>query len=126
MHDFVYVHTFLCLSTAAINVTKVTVDISPSDDDVIPVVLDLQDDSIVEPMDSYQVMILNTSDPNVAVGEINTVFIVVNDDDEDRKILIIIIRNCKIDNVIKMVHYTFKSTYLCLAYLLAFLYTQNT
>ena len=66
--------------------TKVTVDISPSDDDVIPVVLDLQDDSIVEPMNLYQVMIFNTSDPNVVVGEINTVFIVVSDDDEDRKI----------------------------------------
>ena len=78
---------YLCLSTAAINVTKVTVDISPYDDDIIPVVLDLQDDSIVEPMDLYQVMIVNTSDPNVVVGEINTVSIVVNDDDEDGKIL---------------------------------------
>ena len=78
---------YLCLSTAAINVTKVTVDISPYDDDIIPVVLDLQDDSIVEPMDLYQVMIVNTSDPNVVVGEINTISIVVNDDDEDGKIL---------------------------------------
>ena len=76
-------YTYLCLSTAAINVTKVTVDISPSDDDVIPVVLDLQDDSIVEPKDLYQVMIVNSSDPNLAVGEKNTVFIVINDDDED-------------------------------------------
>ena len=64
-----------------------TVEISPSDDDVIPVVLDLQDDSIVEPTDFYQVMIVNTSNPNVAVGEINTVFIIVIDDDEDGKML---------------------------------------
>ena len=61
--------------------TKVTVDISPSDDDVIPVVLDLQDDSIVEPTDFYQVTIDNISDPNVVVGVVNITFIIVNDDD---------------------------------------------
>ena len=80
-------YTYLFLSAAAISVTKVTVEISPSDDDVIPVVLDLQDDSIVEPTDFYQVMIVNTSNPNVAVSEINTVFIIVIDDDEDGKML---------------------------------------
>ena len=79
-------HTYMCIFTAAINITKVTVDISPSDDAVIPVVLDLQDDNIVEPMDLYQVMIVNISYPNVAVGENNTVLIVINDDDEDGKI----------------------------------------
>ena len=68
-------------STAAINVTKVTVDISPSDDDIIPVVLDLQDDSIVEPTDFYQLIIVNISDPNVVVSAKNTTFIIVNDDD---------------------------------------------
>ena len=61
--------------------TKVTVDISPSDDDVIPVVLDLQDDSIVEPTDFYQVTIDNISDPNVVVGVVNVTFIIVTDDD---------------------------------------------
>ena len=61
--------------------TKVTVDISPSDNDVIPVVLDLQDDSIVEPTDFYQLKIVNVSDPSVEVGEVNTTFIIVNDDD---------------------------------------------
>ena len=61
--------------------TKVTVDISPSDDDVIPVVLDLQDDSIVEPTDFYQLKIVNVSDPSVVVGRVNTTFITVNDDD---------------------------------------------
>ena len=66
--------------------TKVIVDISPSDDDVIPVALNLQDDSIVEPTDIYQLMIVNMSDPNVAVGERNTLFIIVNDDDVERKI----------------------------------------
>ena len=93
--------------------TKVTVDISPSDNDVIPVVLELQDDSIVEPMNLYQVMIVNTSDPNVVVGEINTVFVVVNDDDEDGKIcnhanaasMYNNYNNCTIDNVIKILHY---------------------
>ena len=66
--------------------TKVTVDISPSDDDVIPVVLDLQDDSIVEPTDFYQLIIVNVSDPSVLVGEVNTTFIIVNDDDDVGKI----------------------------------------
>ena len=79
-------HTYMFISSAAINLTKVTVDISPSDDAVIPVVLNLQDDNIVEPTDLYQVMIVNISDPNVAVGENNTVLIVINDDDEDGKI----------------------------------------
>ena len=77
-------YTYLCInssSTAAINVTKVTVDISPSDDDVIPVVLDLQDDSIVEPTDFYQVTIDNISDSNIIVGPVNVTFIIVNDDD---------------------------------------------
>ena len=76
----------MATSTAAINVTKVTVDISPSDDDVIPVVLDLQDDSITEPTDFYQVTIVNVSDPNVIVGPVNTTFIIVNDDDDIGKI----------------------------------------
>ena len=61
--------------------TEVTVDISPSDDDVIPVVLELQDDSIVEPTEFYQLIIVNISDPIVLVGEVNTTFIIVNDDD---------------------------------------------
>ena len=76
---------YYSLWTAAINnVTKVTVDISPSDDAVIPVVLDLQDDSIVEPTDFYQLVIINISDPNVMVGEKNTTFIIVNDDDDGK------------------------------------------
>ena len=61
--------------------TKVTVDISPSDDDVIPVVLNLQDDSIVEPTDVYQLTIVNVSDPNVVVGDMNTSLIFADDDD---------------------------------------------
>ena len=64
--------------------TKVTVDISPSDDDVIPVILDLQDDSIVEPTDFYQLAIVSISDPNIVVGEKNTTFIIINDDDDGK------------------------------------------
>ena len=45
-------------------------------------VLNLQDDSIVEPVDFYQLTIVYVSDPNVIVGDINTTFIIVNDDDE--------------------------------------------
>ena len=64
--------------------TKVIVDISPSDDDVIPVVLNLQDDIIVEPTDVYLLTIANVSDPNVVVGEMNTSFIFVDDDDDGK------------------------------------------
>ena len=64
--------------------TKVTVDISPSDDDVIPVVLDLQDDSIAEPTDFYQLAVVSISDPNIVVGEKNTTFIIINDDDDGK------------------------------------------
>ena len=66
--------------------TKVTVDISPSDDDIIPVVLDLQDDSTVEPPDFYRLVIVNISDPNVVVGEENITFIIVSDNDDIGKI----------------------------------------
>ena len=62
--------------------TKVIVNIPPSDEELIPLVLDLQDDNIVEPVDFYQLTIVNVSDPNVIVGDINTTFIAVNDDDE--------------------------------------------
>ena len=80
----VLMHLIIIISsTAAINVTKVTVDISSSDDNVIPVVLDLQDDSIVEPTDFYEVTIINTTDPNVVVGVANITFIIVNDDDDE-------------------------------------------
>ena len=62
--------------------TKVIVNIPSSDEELIPLVLNLQDDSIVEPVDFYQLTIVNVSDPNVIVGDINTTFIIVNDDDE--------------------------------------------
>ena len=85
INSTICITTFVILyglsSTAAINVTKVIVDISPSDDDVISVVLNLQDDSIVEPTDFYQLTIVNVSDPNVVVGDMNTSSIIVNDDD---------------------------------------------
>ena len=75
-------YLYISVSTAAINVMKVTVTVTPTDDDVIPVVFELQDDSIVEPVDFYQLTIVNVSDPNMIVGDFNTTFIIVNDDDE--------------------------------------------
>ena len=71
-----------CFVTAAINVSKVTVNIPPSADDVISFVIDLLDDEIVEPTDFYQLTIVNISDPDVMLGSINASFIIVNDDDE--------------------------------------------
>jgi len=68
--------------TAAINVSKVIVNIPPSADNVIPLVIDLLDDDIVEPTDSYQLTIVNISDPDVMLGRRSTSFIIVNDDDK--------------------------------------------
>ena len=76
--SYVCIHYFV----AAINIVKAVVNISPSDDDVIPLVVDLQDDNIVEPTDFYQLTIVSVSDPNVVVGVVNTSFVIVNDDDE--------------------------------------------
>ena len=70
------------MPTAAINVKKVIVNIQPSNESLIPLVLNLQDDSIVEPVDFYQLTIVNVSDPNVIVGNMDTTYIIVNDDDE--------------------------------------------
>ena len=78
--SFIYCY-LLCLFTAAINVTKVIVNFSPSTDDVIPVELQLLDDNITEPTDLYQLTIVNVSGPNVVVGNVNTTLIIVNDDD---------------------------------------------
>ena len=61
---------------------KVTVTVTPTDDVVIPVEFELQDDDIVEPVDFYQLTIVNVSDPNVMIGDFNTTIIIVNDDDE--------------------------------------------
>ena len=73
----IYALCYIVVYSAVINVTKVTVHISPLDDDVILVVLDLQ---VFEPTDFYQVTIVTISDPNVVVGEKNT-FNIINDDD---------------------------------------------
>ena len=78
MFDIVY---YVCLSTAAINVTKVIVNIPPSNEGLIPLVLNLQDDSIIEPVNIYQLTIINVSDPTVIVGNMNTAYITVNDDE---------------------------------------------
>ena len=56
-------------------------NISPSGDHVIPVVFELTDDRKVEPMDLYQLMIVNFSDPRAVAGDMDTSYIIVNDDD---------------------------------------------
>ena len=67
--------------TAAIKVVKVLVNILPFGDNVIPVVLELVDDKEIEPMDIYQLMIVNFSDPRAVAGDMDTSYIIVNDDD---------------------------------------------
>ena len=72
----------ICLLTAAITVTEVSVNVPLSGDHVIPVVLQLQDDKRVESKDFYQLTIVNVSDSRaVAAGDVSTSYIIVNDDD---------------------------------------------
>ena len=67
--------------TAAIKVVKVLVNVPPFGDNVIPVMLDLLDDQEIEPTDIYQLMIVNFSDPRAVAGDMDTSYIIVNDDD---------------------------------------------
>ena len=60
---------------------EVVVNVSPFGDNVIPVVLDLVDDNKNEPMDIYQLTIVNFSDPRAVAGDMDTSYIIVNDDD---------------------------------------------
>ena len=57
------------------------VTVLPSDGHVIPVGLQLEDDTIIEPTDLYQLMIVELSDPRAVIGDINTIYVIVNDDD---------------------------------------------
>ena len=60
----------------------VLVNILPSDGHVISVVLQLEDDTIIEPTDMYKLTIVNFSNPRaVVVGDMNTSYIIVKDDD---------------------------------------------
>ena len=56
-------------------------NVLPAGDNVIPVVLKLKNDKKVEPMDIYQLMIVNFSDPRAVAGDMDTSYIIVNDDD---------------------------------------------
>ena len=73
--------TSMCSFTAAIKVVKVAVNIVPFGDHVIPVMLKLTNDRKIEPMDVYQLMIVNFSDPRAVAGDMDTSYIIVNDDD---------------------------------------------
>ena len=56
--------------------------VAPFGGNVIPVVLQLEDDTIIEPTDLYQLTIVNFSDPiAVVVGDMSTSYVIVNDDD---------------------------------------------
>ena len=57
------------------------VTVLPSDGQVISVVLQLEDDTIIEPTDLYQLTIVNFSDHRAVAGDINTSYVIVNDDD---------------------------------------------
>jgi len=63
-------------------VVKVLVKVVPFGDDVIPVIFELEDDENVEPKELYQLTIVNFSDPNAVVGDVNTSYIIIQDDDE--------------------------------------------
>ena len=75
-----YNYLYVCSFAAAISVMKVSVNVSPFDH-VIPVVFNLTDDQEIEPMDIYQLTIVNFSDPRAAAGDMDTSYIIINDDD---------------------------------------------
>ena len=75
------IRTCICSFTAAIKVVRVVVDVMPFGDHVIPVTLRLTNDRKIEPMDVYQLTIVNFSDPRAAADDINTSYIIINDDD---------------------------------------------
>ena len=61
---------------------RLLVFVAPFGDNVIPVVLQLEDDTIIEPTDLYQLTIANFSNPRaVVVGDMSTSYIIVKDDD---------------------------------------------
>ena len=60
---------------------RVLVYVAPFGDHVIPVVLQLEDDTIIEPTDLYQLMIVNFSVPRAVAGDVDTSYLIVNDDD---------------------------------------------
>ena len=60
---------------------RVLVYVAPFGDRIIPVVLQLEDDAIIEPTDLYQLMIVNFSDPRAVAGDVNTSYVIINDDD---------------------------------------------
>ena len=78
------ISSFYHIFTAAIEVVKVLVNILPFGDNVIPVVFELSDDNETEAMDIYQLMIANFSDPRAVAGDMDTSYIIVNDDDDGK------------------------------------------
>ena len=60
---------------------RVLVFVAPFGDNVIPVVLQLEDDTIIEPTDLYQLMIVNFTDHRAVIGDLSTSYVIVNDDD---------------------------------------------
>ena len=85
--DYFITYCFVYI-TAAVEVTTVLVKVLPSDGHgiVIPVVLQLEDDKIIEPTDLYQLMIVNFSDPRAVAGDVSISYVIINDDD-DRKLV---------------------------------------
>ena len=85
MYDFIctvkYLFQFTCLFTAAIKVVKVEVTVLPSGGHVILVMLKPANDRKIEAVDIYQLMMVNFSDPRAVVGDVDTTYIIVNDDD---------------------------------------------
>ena len=63
---------------------RVLVYVAPFGDHVIPVVLQLEDDTIIEPTDLYQLLIVNFSDPDAIAGDVNPSYVIVNDDDNGK------------------------------------------
>ena len=79
-------------------------------DGVIPIRIELFDDSIVEPLEFYELILEldDTNDNNVKPGDTNTTFIVVEDDDSKENIIVhILLPTLLTFNPIIMCHFIF-------------------
>ena len=74
---------FIISSAPAIIVTSLMIDIPALVDGIIPIRIELLDDSTVEQLEFYELVLElgDTDGTSVKLGEINTTYIIVADDD---------------------------------------------
>ena len=77
---------FIVISAPAIRVSSLMINIPALFDGIIPIRIELLDDSIVEPLEFYELMLglADNIDSSVKLGNTNMTYIVVADDDSKK------------------------------------------